>query len=144
VTGKLLKLRAEDGEDMDIISAVLQDAIAPLCDMTYQEPEKTFIMVVHRFCWGEDEKDITEKEEKAFERIRCALTITGVTAVQIHGVNQKDTGQILDLLAVLLQDNNLQFIFAGEARIKLTLADWKLKLEDFGDPWPTTHRPCHS
>ena len=45
---KLLKLRAEDSEDIQIISAVLQDSIVPVCDMAFQPETKSFVIVAQR------------------------------------------------------------------------------------------------
>jgi hypothetical protein len=136
-----LKLRGQDAEDIEVIAAVLQDAIAPICDMTFQDTDQSFIMVVHRFCWCEAEGE----SKPCYQRVCCAVTVGGVSGVQVQGIDQKDQKQMLDLLTVELQDKTLVFIFAGEARIKLALGDgWKVKLADFGEPWPTAHCPSHS
>ena len=49
-----LKLRAHDLQDMDVIAALLQDALVPLGDMTYLAEEKRFILVANRFRWHGD------------------------------------------------------------------------------------------
>jgi len=139
----MLKLRAEDQADIQVLSAILQDAIAPVCDIAYNAAEKVFMLVVHRFCWDEPPETIEEMQNYCFERICCALEIRGVEAVQRHGINQEDTAQMLDLLTIILDGENLDFIFAGGAELKLKLKDWILRLEDFGEAWPTTHRPSH-
>lgn len=133
-----LKLKAKDAEDVQIISAVLQDAIAPICDMAYRPEEKDFIIVVQRFC----------REPKAdslpcFERVRCAVHVRGVENVQTHNVDLTKRDTMLDLLAVLPENKALQFIFAGGGKIRVQLSNWSIALEDFGEPWPTTHAPCH-
>ena len=46
----LLKLKAKDAEDIQVISAVLQDSIVPVVDMQYDAADKSFIMVVQRLC----------------------------------------------------------------------------------------------
>jgi hypothetical protein len=46
-----LKLRAEDAEDLDVVSACLQDAIVPLSDMEFLAGEKRFVLVANRFRW---------------------------------------------------------------------------------------------
>ena len=133
-TGTLLKLRAEDAEDVQVMSAVLQDAIMPVCDMAYQPESKSFVMVTQRLC----------REGTEPERICSALTVSGVTNVQMRGFDQKQPDLMLDLLAILLDPaQQLTFIFAGNARIRLELAGWKAALEDFGEPWPALCSPCH-
>ena len=140
---QLLKLAAQDGDDVAVVSAVLQDAIAPLCDMSYQTADGTFIMVVHRFCWCDGAEVSGQPQEKEFERICSAVSISGVKGVHVQGVDQGKRGQMLDLLALLLNENHMDLIFAGNAKIRLDLADWRLRLEDFGEPWPTSYQPKH-
>ena len=134
-----LKLRAQDAEDLQMIAALLQDAIAPVCDMLYRPEEKSFIMTVHRFCW-----DGVEEGAACFERVHCALDIDGVEAVQRHGFDPHQTGLMLDLLTLNLEKTAMHMVFAGDRRLKLTLGAWQLRLRDFGEPWPTTHRPSHA
>jgi hypothetical protein len=134
-----LKLRAQDAEDIQVIGAVLQDAIAPVCDMLFKPDEKNFVMVVHRFRW-----DQMKAEQKAFERVCCALDIHGVEAVQRQGFDQTELARMLDLLTMVVEEDSLHFIFAGGARLKLKLANWRMRLEDFGEPWPVSCQPRHA
>ena len=131
----LLKLRAKDPADLQIVSAVVQDAIAPLCDMTYRAEVQNFIAIVQRLR--------REPPSEGLERICCALNVQGVVGVQTHGLDLAQKDRLLDLLAVLPEPDSLQLIFADDARIKLTLSNWTLNLEDFGEPWPATCHPCH-
>jgi hypothetical protein len=132
-----LKLRARDAEDIQIISAVLQDSIVPLCDITFRQDDKTFIAVTQRL------RRETEGTG-ASERICCALTINGVDGVQTHGIDQKDSEGMLDLLAIILEPAKcLNLVFAGDARIRLDLGNWAGGIEDFGEPWPALCHPCH-
>jgi hypothetical protein len=134
----LLKLRAQDSEDVHVISAVLQDAIVPVCDMVFQSDAKSFVMVVQRL-------RREAGEAGAAERICCALTIKGVKAVQTHGLDQKQQDRMLDLLAMMVEPTtaHMDLVFAGGARIRLELGDWFLAAEDFGEPWPALCNPCH-
>ena len=145
-THKSLKLRAEDAEDIGVIAAVMQDAIAPVTEMLFQPEAQNFIMVVHRFRWDEC-IDVTTSQPKqdCFERIACAMDIKGVQAVQRNNIDQTNPNLMLDLLTLELAGDELQIIFAGDARLKLRLATgWQLHLKDFGDPWPTRNAPCHT
>ncbi|MDE1900523.1 MAG: DUF2948 family protein [Alphaproteobacteria bacterium] len=133
-----LKLRARDGEDMQVISAMMQDAIAPVCDMAYRAADGSFVMVVQR---------LRREAGKADERICCALTISGVTAAHTHGIDLRAQDRILELLALMLdaQDGrpSLNLIFAGGAQIRLALGAWGAVVEDFGESWPALCNPCH-
>jgi hypothetical protein len=139
MTGKPLKLKAKDAEDMEVISAVLQDAIAPVSDMIYRPEEKDFVMVVQRFC----RESHGEGDGPCFERVRAAVHVRGVTGAQVQNIDQSQVGDMLDLLAVMPEKGALQFVFAGGGKIRLKLGDWALILEDFGEPWPASCEPCH-
>ena len=132
----LLKLKAKDAEDVQVISAVLQDAIAPVCDMIYDAEGENFIMVVHRLRRAAETKE-------GRERICCAVNISGVEGAQMQGIDLTQRGQILDLLAVMTDEKMAIFIFAGDAKIRLQFGEWTMLVEDFGEPWPAQCDPCH-
>ncbi len=139
MTDGSLKLKARDAEDVQVISAVLQDAIVPVCDIIYRPAEKDFVMIAQRFCRGGEDGD----RGGCFERVRTAVHVKGVLGVQSQGVDLTHVADMLDLLAVMTEESGLQFVFAGGGRIRLKLAGWLLALEDFGAPWPTSHCPSH-
>jgi len=147
MTTPLLKLMAQDAEDIQVMSAVLQDAIAPVCDMTYRPLEKSFVMVVQRFMW--DCLQVRElpandpDPDFAFERINCAVDVEGVESVQFMAINPNDPAAMLDLLTLSFVNGHLEFIFAGGGKLRLTLANWRVRMCDFGESWPTTHCPRH-
>jgi hypothetical protein len=136
MTGTLLKLRAKDAEDVQVISAVLQDAIAPVCDMIYDAESKDFIMVVHRL-------RRETKMDDGLERICCAVNLVGIEKCQLHNINLSQPSRMLDLLAVVVEGDNITFIFAGDAKIRFKLGGWSMLVEDFGEPWPSHCNPCH-
>jgi hypothetical protein len=131
-----LKLRAADAEDLQVISAVLQDAIAPVCDMLFQPDDKTFIMVVHR-------RMSEAKPDPCVERICCAVHVRGVTQVLTHDIDLHQRDRMLDLLAIIPEANHIDFIFAGNSCIRIVVSEWAMKLEDFGEAWPAFTSPCH-
>jgi Protein of unknown function (DUF2948) len=136
MTEKLLKLKAADAEDVQVISAILQDAIVPVVDIAYRPEDKAFIMVSQRL-----RREIKDKE--GLTRICCAVGAKGVEAVQIYNIDLKQTDRMLELLAVVLENNVLTFICAGDAKIRLQLGPWYMALEDFGEAWPAKCNPCH-
>lgn len=133
-----LKLRAKDVEDIQVISAVLQDSVVPLCDMAFQKESNRFVAVAQRL-------RREGGEAGAAERICCALTINGVKSIHTHGIDQHDGERILDLLAILLapSGSQLTLVFAGDAGIRLEIENWGAVVEDFGESWPSVCHPCH-
>lgn len=132
----MLKLKAKDADDLQVISAVLQDSIVPVCDITFNQSDKNFVMVTQRLC-RED------KNASPMERICCAFNLRGVESVQTQGINLQQQSRMLDLLAVMFEGKTLTLVFAGDAKIRLQLGDFSLFVEDFGEPWPAQCNPCH-
>jgi Protein of unknown function (DUF2948) len=125
-----LKLSAVDQEDLQVIAALLQDALVPVGDMRFLADEKRFVMVVSRFRW-ENCKDSPDAaldpglvDCSAYERVHCGLAFGGVARVRQRGIDPKDTGRILELLHLDTEPGAVTLLFAGEA-------------------WPTPWRPSH-
>lgn len=141
MTEELLKLLAKDDQDLQVIATVLQDAIAPVSEMRYLQSEKNFVLVVHRFRW---DCATVCAAPPCYERISTAVDIQGVEAAQYIGFDPEAASLMLDLLTITLQDAHLHLVFAGGARLRLKVGAWHLKIHDFGEAWPTTHRPSHA
>jgi hypothetical protein len=134
-----LKLRAEDAEDVAVLSAVLQDALVAVGEMTYLPEDRRFVLVANRFRW-EPEGD---KPRRNFERTMAGLRIDGVTAVRRRGFNPHDSERFLALLAIRAEGNSLYLDFAGGSGIRLDVERILCHLDDLGEPWPTRWRPRH-
>ncbi len=146
-----LKLRADDPEDLAIVSAQLQDAIVPIGDMAFLAPQKRFVMVANRFMWdvgavdgieGPDDAK-PEDEGPVYLRSNCGVRFEGVTGVRTRGVDLQDRAQLMELLAVRWVDGGTELEFSGNGTIRLEMARPVCLMEDIGEPWPTTRRPTH-
>ena len=146
-----LKLRADDPEDLAIVSAQLQDAIVPIGDMAFLAAQKRFVLVANRFMWeaGAIENGPAPDGEEASEdrpvylRSNCGVRFEGVTAVRSRGVDLQDRAQMLELLAVRWVDGGTELDFSGDATVRLEMKRPVCLIEDIGEPWPTTRRPSH-
>lgn len=135
-----LRLQAKDAEDIQVISAILQDAIIPLCDITYRQEEKSFILVAQRL----RKETVAANPDTPCERICSAIDLRGAESVQSHNMDlAQAAGQMLELLMMQLEGNILTLLFAGDSRIRVQLGHWSLRLQDFGEPWPISCPPCH-
>jgi hypothetical protein len=159
-----LKLRAEDAEDLDVISACLQDAIVPLSDMEFLAGEKRFVLVANRFRWencGETAEMPTIDPAAAnpsqdpnfdvafsagcrtYERVNCGIAFEGVEQVRRRGIDLKDRSRMLELLAMRVEADAVTLSFAGDAAIRLEGRKITCRLSDLGEPWTTQWRPRH-
>ena len=136
-----LKLAATDADDIAVLSALLQDAVIPISEMTYIAGENRFAMVANRFRW----EDATGEKVRGqiYERVRCGISFDRVTAVRRRNVDQNGRGQVFDLLALDAGNDYVDLIFAGGATIRLEVERILCHAEDFGEPWPTQWRPEH-
>ncbi|HVA12617.1 MAG TPA: DUF2948 family protein [Stellaceae bacterium] len=137
-----LKLRAADGEDLAVMSAILQDALATVGEMTYLPDEHRFALVVNRFRW-----DAPSGKAPHAERVLTGLCIDGVTVVSRRGFHPREADRILSLLALRLDDRGavlaLVLDFAGGSSVRLEVDRIMCHLDDLGEPWPTRWRPSH-
>ena len=139
--GAALKLRAEDAEDLAVISACLQDALVPVRDLAYVPQDRTFLFVANRFRW---ENGLSPAPgEAGFERTLCGITFSGVAAVSYNGFRRSEDGRILSLLAIRPEDRAVHLEFSGGATIRLEVARILCLAKDLGEPWPTQWQPRH-
>jgi len=158
---KPLKLRAHDPADMDVIAAVLQDALVPVSDMAFLGNEKRFVLVANRFCWhGDpaedprssvpeaepDDEDVSFEDSDGpppFLRVNSALCFDKVERVRYRGLQPGGKDEILSLMTITSSPEAITLIFAGEAAVRLEVQAVRCHLEDIGQPWPTRWRPQH-
>jgi hypothetical protein len=139
--GTALKLRAEDAEDLAVISACLQDALVAVRDLAYVPEDRTFLLVANRFRW---ENGLSPAPgEAAYERTLCAVTFSEVAAVSYNGFRRTEDSRILSLLAIRPEDGAVHLEFSGGATIRLEVARILCLATDLGEPWPTQWQPRH-
>jgi hypothetical protein len=149
-----LKLRAQDEEDIQVLSACLQDALVAVGDMKVLKEERRFVLVANRFCWEDESLDTfptmsdgETDDESAHERVHCGVRFENVTGVKVRGFDPRDSGRILELLAITLEGASdhpdVRLIFAGDAEILLRSERLLCLMEDLDEHWPTAFRPKH-
>ncbi|MGH6948407.1 MAG: DUF2948 family protein [Kiloniellales bacterium] len=171
-TDKLLKLRAQDEEDLAVISACLQDALVPLSNIAWLKGEQRFVLVANRFRWecgcGEPREgappsgetpnseksqpaaevdarfvDKGEEPEIPYERVNCGLCFEGVRSVRSRNLDIKRRDLILNLLAIEPEGEGINFFFSGGGVIRVEVDGISCRIEDICEPWPTRWRPDH-
>jgi hypothetical protein len=80
-----LKLLAQDAEDLAVVSAALQDAVAKIGDIRWDASARTLTLACNRFRW--------EAEGKKGQRIRSALQLGDVTGVQARKLRRDAKGR---------------------------------------------------
>ncbi len=138
-----LKLRAEDIEDLIVVSACLQDAVTRGSEFVYQAKQRRFAAIFSRFLW----EDSQGGGRDANRRVRAGLHFDGVLAVRFRAL-QRSTDEVLELLSVTGQRGEdgaavINMEFAGGAAIQLEVECVACYLSDIGQPWRVKRRPQH-
>ncbi|MBS0241369.1 MAG: DUF2948 family protein [Proteobacteria bacterium] len=143
-----LKLIALDEDDLNIVSAHLQDAILRVGDMTLLGPEKKFVAIVSRFDWSLAQSVGARQGQLA--RHRAALRIERVVRARLGGIDLKRPDDVLVLLAVAFKRNHpedpggtLTMTFAGGSAVELHVECIEIAVADLGESWPSRTRPEH-
>ena len=142
-----LKLLALDEQDLQVMSAHLQDAVLRVADIAFVPAEKRFAMIANRFDW-ESASDGQATRKKGFRRRRSALRFERVLGVQLQGMEQNSKKAVLELLAVQFEaedtpEGYVTFVFAGGAGIRLHVECIEAEMRDLGPVWKTKLKPDH-
>ncbi len=118
-----LRLNALDVEDLQIIAALLQDAVFPITEMSWQPAKRRFALLLNRFRW--EDRDKAERQQRKFERVQAMLVVGDVLKVASSGIDRGARDMILSLLDITFTPGE-----DGAGRIDLTLAgDGAIALE---------------
>ena len=134
-----LRLRAEDAGDLAVISSVLQDALVALPDIEYLPELKTFAFIANRFCW-----ECAKSGGDHFERVHALVRFEDVANVTYAGIDRRQRGAFLALLAVEADGPTMTLRFAGGGAIRVEATAINCRLRDIDEPWPTALRPRHA
>jgi len=140
MTERALKLAAADAEDLQILSARLQDAAAKLKDLVWLPKKRRFAAVVNRYQWEADQST----------RVRAGLHFDGVMKVQSHKIKLGAGEAVVALLAIGFTPNGgedpggiIELTFAGGGAIRLTVEMIDAELVDLTQPWAARAKPDH-
>jgi hypothetical protein len=136
-----LRLAAGDAEDLQILSARLQDAVLKLKDVSWQPKKRRFAAVVNRLVW----------EEGGKTRVRAGLHFDSVLKVQSHKVKLGAGEAVIDLLAATFTPSDggenpggvVELVLAGGGAIRLTVECIEAELADLTQPWAARGTPDH-
>lgn len=135
----MLKLAARDLDDLQVISAQMQDALIRLADMRYMPKTRQFALVANRYAW---------ERAPARERHRTGLHFENVLAVKRHALKQGAGDVILSLMAVSFEETAkpagiVTLTFANGAALKLEVEYLDCLLKDLGGVWEAGQTPDH-
>ena len=133
-----LRLLAQDADDLAVISAALQDAVAKVGDINFEAKARRLTIAFNRFRW----------EAGAKQRVRSALQLGGVLKVQARKLRRDRKDAVIELLALSFEPGEapggtLTFSFAGGGDLRAEVECVDAVLADLSHPWPTPRTPAH-
>ncbi|MBV9571860.1 MAG: DUF2948 family protein [Alphaproteobacteria bacterium] len=137
-------LRAEDADDLQILSARLQDAVARVCDLVWLPKGRRFAALFNRFKW----EDAQHRRENL--RIRAGIRFEHVLSARSNHIRYDDPEAILSLLAMRFSPNEgedpggvVELVFSGGGVIQLQVEYIEASLSDISGEWAARGRPAH-
>ena len=136
-----LRLLAEDADDLAVISAALQDAVAKVGDIEWDARGRRFTLALNRFCWEAPGALLGE-------RVRAGLQFGSVLAVKARNIRREPRDAVVELLAVSFEagdppGGHVRLAFAGGGDMLLEVECVDAALADVSPPWLTPSTPAH-
>ncbi len=145
---KPLRLIARDGEDLQVMSALVQDAVLPASEMRFARKDRRFALLLNRFRW--EDAPGAQRRRRDFERVQSVMVIEDVTGVRSQGVPQADTETVLSLLSVTFVQGEdgtgeVMLTLAGDGVIAVAVETLEVLLKDVTRPYiaPSRKAPRH-
>ncbi|WP_375176118.1 DUF2948 family protein [Pseudooceanicola sp.] len=131
-----LNLGAEDAEDLTVLSALAQDAVFGVGDMSWERGARRFSILLNRFRWED-----AGAERHGPERVRAILAIENVVSVASLGLDRSDKDLVLSLLSVSFEaaeeapGGAVLLTLAGDGAIRITVEAPQARLRDVTRPY---------
>jgi Protein of unknown function (DUF2948) len=137
-------LAAQDAEDLEIISARLQDAVARVKNIVWLPKAHRFAALFNRFKWENAE------HQDAALRVRSRLSFEFVRSAKAQNIRYGDPDAVLSLLAIRFAQaaaddpgGVIELVFSGGGSIRLEVDCVEATLADVGGEWAARGRPAH-
>ena len=134
-----LRLLAQDAEDLEVISAAMQDAVAKVGEITYEAGARRLTIGFNRYRWEADQS----------QRVRSGLQLGSVLKVQTRKIRRGAGEAVLEVLAVIFEPGEapggvVTISFAGGGDLRVVVECVDAVLADVSEPWPTPRTPSHA
>jgi hypothetical protein len=138
---KALRLKALEPDDLPVIASLVQDAVFPGNEMTWDRRGRRFALLLNRFRW---------EDGRSPERVQSVLTIEDAVRVASQGVERGDGDMVLSLLTLDWEPGEdgtgaCVLTLAGDGAIRVEVEALEVTLTDVTRPYvaPSGKRPEH-
>ena len=141
---KPLRLMAGDEDDLKVLSAVLQDAVAKLGDFAFLPGERRFAFVANRFVW----ECAGKGRAGPFARVRAGAHFDDVKSVKFQNLKTGAKDAVVEFLAARFEPGEdgavvIVLDFAGGGAVRLEVVSVNAFLSDISEPWGARAKPKH-
>ena len=141
---KPLRLMAGDEDDLKVLSAVLQDAVAKLGDFAFLPGERRFAFVANRFVW----ECAGKGRVGPFARVRAGAHFDDVKSVKFQNLKTGAKDAVVEFLAARFEPGEdgagvIVLDFAGGGAVRLEVESVNAFLSDISEPWGARAKPKH-
>lgn len=142
---KPLNLGALDGNDLQVLSSLIQDAVLPASEMKWDVGKHRFALLLNRYRWEEG-----AARTRSPERVQSVLAFDTVQNVATNGIDRKDADTVLSLLSITFEETDapaghILLTFAGDGALRLSVEAVDATLKDVTKPYgaPSGKTPDH-
>lgn len=133
-----LRLLAQDADDLAVVSAAMQDAVAKVGDINYEPKARRLTIAFNRYRWEAGER----------ERVRSGLQLGGVLNVQARKIRRGVRDAVIEVLAVTFEPGEapggtVTISCAGGGDLRAVVECVDAVLADVSEPWRTPRSPAH-
>lgn len=132
-----LRLIAQEMRDLEVLAALVQDAVFPITEMTYAKRQHRFALLLNRFRW--EDSPAAKRKGRPFERVRSLLVFDTVLGVRSQNIDRGDQDAVLSLLSVGFsskeQGGMVEIVLAGGGAISLQVEALEVTLTDVSRPY---------
>jgi hypothetical protein len=138
------KLAAFGPEDLEVLSAHLQDAVMRVGDIRWMKPEGKLALVANRYDHLSD-----DGTGKPAQRRLAGLQFSRVTRVSANRIRMQDKTAVLSLLAITFEpgqtppEGAIVLTFAGGGTVRVEVECIEAAMADLGPAWAARARPQH-
>ncbi len=143
---KPVNIAALDTDDLKVLSALIQDAIFPITEMSWNAKSRQFGILLNRFRWELSASSATKPE-----RVQAVFAIDNVTNISSQGIDRQDKDVVLSVLSVDFEATDetaghLTILLAGDGAIRVSVEALECRVKDVTRPYtaPSGHSPSHS
>ena len=141
-----LRLSIESPEDLDVASALVQDAVGLAGEISWMPRRRRLAVLVNRFRW--EDRDAAARQRREFERVRTAVVFDSVLAVRASGLDPREKDMVYSILRVSFEPGEdgagtVTIDLAGDGAVALDVECLDARVLDLSRPWAARGEPGH-